>query len=56
LIKGEPVDFDESALSATMGQSVVTIVIDLHSGSQSITGWGCDLSNEYIHINADYRT
>jgi len=34
----------------------VTLVVDLHQGSHGLTGWGCDLSAEYVRINADYST
>lgn len=56
LIKGEPTSYDETLLSSSMDTNQINIEIDLHQGSQSITGWGCDLSNDYIHINADYTT
>ncbi len=56
LIQGEPSDFDEQALTTLMENDLIKIELDLHAGSCSVTGWGCDLSNEYIHINADYTT
>ena len=34
----------------------LTIGVDLGSGSASSTVWTCDLSAEYVRINADYRT
>ncbi|MBR6299076.1 MAG: bifunctional ornithine acetyltransferase/N-acetylglutamate synthase, partial [Candidatus Gastranaerophilales bacterium] len=30
--------------------------ITLQEGIEEITGWGCDLSYEYVRINAEYRT
>jgi glutamate N-acetyltransferase/amino-acid N-acetyltransferase len=39
-----------------MKQDEVVIGIDLGSGSAAATAWGCDLTTEYVHINADYRT
>jgi glutamate N-acetyltransferase/amino-acid N-acetyltransferase len=56
LIKGEPANFDKNTLSRLMDSHVVKIELNLHAGNRSVTGWGCDLSNEYIHINADYTT
>ncbi len=56
LIKGEPSQFDEQALTTLMDNHLIKIELDLHAGSCDLTGWGCDLSNEYIHINADYTT
>ena len=34
----------------------IEILIDLHGGNESATAWGCDLTHEYVSINADYRT
>ena len=31
-------------------------VIDIKEGSEEATAWGCDLTHEYITINADYRS
>lgn len=53
---GEPVAFDEAALSEKMGQHKVILTVDLDAGEETLTGWGCDLSRGYITINADYRT
>jgi glutamate N-acetyltransferase/amino-acid N-acetyltransferase len=45
-----------AALSAYMGGTDVRIHVSLHTGTAESTVWGCDLSTEYIHINADYTT
>ena len=37
-------------------QRVVRIAVDLHQGDQTATVWGSDLSDQYVHENADYRT
>lgn len=55
-IQGEPCSFNESELSERMAAFEVDIDIDLHQGDSSITGWACDFSEEYVHINADYST
>jgi glutamate N-acetyltransferase/amino-acid N-acetyltransferase len=34
----------------------VTVTLDLGMGSASATAWGCDLSRDYVRINAHYRT
>jgi glutamate N-acetyltransferase/amino-acid N-acetyltransferase len=34
----------------------VKILIDMHSGDDSAIAWGCDLTFEYVKINAEYRT
>ena len=39
-----------------MKQSEITIRVDLHRGSAQATVWTCDLSHDYVSINADYRS
>ena len=39
-----------------MKQSEITVRIDLHRGSAESTVWTCDLSYDYVRINADYRS
>jgi glutamate N-acetyltransferase/amino-acid N-acetyltransferase len=39
-----------------MKQSEVTVRVDLHRGAASTTVWTCDLSHDYVTINADYRS
>lgn len=51
-----PADFDPEALSGLMHGDTVRIAANLGAGSASATGWGCDLSAEYVSINADYHT
>jgi glutamate N-acetyltransferase / amino-acid N-acetyltransferase len=43
-------------LAKLMRSDVVEIDIDLGTGDAAATVWGCDLSAEYVHINADYTT
>ena len=45
-----------AALSTYMGSSDVKIHVSLATGTAAATVWGCDLSTDYIHINADYTT
>lgn len=56
LAGGLPVHFDEKGASAHMGQPRSLIRLHLHLGAESATAWGCDLSHEYVTINADYTT
>ncbi len=51
-----PDGFDARAVSAALRQEEVVIEVNLHAGSASGTAWGCDLSPEYVRINADYTT
>jgi glutamate N-acetyltransferase / amino-acid N-acetyltransferase len=48
--------FDESQAKQILQQHDIRISLDLKSGRASSTVWTCDLTKEYIHINADYRT
>lgn len=47
---------DLSALSTYMKGSDVRIHVDLNTGTDSATVWGCDLTAGYVRINADYTT
>lgn len=51
-----PTEFDAAAVAAAMRADTVTIDVDLGVGQSSATGWGCDLSADYVSINADYHT
>ena len=39
-----------------MDNKEVTIMVDLGVGEESATGWGCDLTYDYVRINAEYAT
>jgi glutamate N-acetyltransferase/amino-acid N-acetyltransferase len=56
LSPGYKLSLDEKAASAILSKSEFTINIDLGAGSESATWWTCDFSEEYISINADYRS
>jgi glutamate N-acetyltransferase / amino-acid N-acetyltransferase len=56
LKKGTPQEFDKKLASAQFKEKEVFIRLNLGLGKAEITGWGCDMSAEYIHINADYTT
>ena len=49
-------EFSEALAKATLSQTDVTITVDLHAGPGEATLWTCDLSKEYVHINASYRS
>jgi glutamate N-acetyltransferase/amino-acid N-acetyltransferase len=53
---GSPVDCDLEALQQYLGQSEVTIAVDLGIGRASARVWGCDLTEGYIKENAYYTT
>jgi glutamate N-acetyltransferase/amino-acid N-acetyltransferase len=48
--------FDEQRATQILKKRDLQINLDLNSGPHSSTMWTCDLTKEYIHINADYRT
>ena len=52
--KGIPRDFDRAEVKALLKQSKIQIDIDLQSGSEFATAWGCDLSKKYVEINTEY--
>jgi len=52
----EPAAFNETVLSDAMRSDEVVIDVHLGAGDAAATGWGCDLTAEYVHINADYHT
>jgi glutamate N-acetyltransferase/amino-acid N-acetyltransferase len=54
--KEQPTEFDPESLSAAMRGETVVIDVSLGAGEAEATGWGCDLSAEYVSINADYHT
>ena len=63
--EGRPLDFDRQIVSNFMkarlkGQymidDIISIKLRLGAGRYSATAWGCDLSDQYVRINADYTT
>ncbi len=54
--EGGAVDFEESRASEILRQRDIELTVHLNFGSSDATFWTCDLTTEYIHINADYRT
>jgi glutamate N-acetyltransferase / amino-acid N-acetyltransferase len=53
---GKPLEFDRKAASQAMRAEEVIITCDLAAGSGSGTAWGCDLTEGYVKINAEYTT
>lgn len=53
---GKPYDFDEDFALKILNEREIKIDIIMQEGSSEIIGWGCDLSYEYVKINAEYRT
>lgn len=53
---GRGIDFSEEVAKKILLENEVIINVNLNSGSQKATAWGCDLTYEYVKINGDYRT
>ena len=53
---GRGVEFSEEKAKTVLGEKEIKILVDLNSGTETATAWGCDLTYEYVKINGDYRT
>jgi glutamate N-acetyltransferase / amino-acid N-acetyltransferase len=53
---GRRADYQETDGQRVMKQSEITVRVHLHRGSAQATVWTCDLSHDYVSINADYRS
>ncbi|RUS32186.1 ArgJ family protein [Jimgerdemannia flammicorona] len=56
LVKGEPENVDEARASEILKMEDLEIRVELGLGKEEAKMWTCDLSHEYISINADYRS
>jgi len=56
LRKNYVIDFSEAAAADVLRQKDITINVCLNGGEGSASFWTCDLSREYVAINANYRT
>ncbi|CAG9607290.1 bifunctional ornithine acetyltransferase/N-acetylglutamate synthase [Pseudoneobacillus rhizosphaerae] len=54
--KGLPSQMDEAEVKKYLEQENIHIYVDLNQGEAAATAWGCDLSYDYVKINASYRT
>ena len=53
---GITTEFSEEEAKTYLENENIHIYIDLHNGNEEATAWGCDLSYDYVRINASYRT
>ncbi len=53
---GVACDYSEEEATRILSDPEVTILVDMHMGDAQATAWGCDLSYDYVKINADYRS
>ncbi len=56
LKKNYEIVLDEEKAKTTLSQDNITVLINLNQGTAESRFWTCDLTKEYIHINASYRT
>ena len=55
-VDGAGVPFSEEEAKKILTEDEIIIAIELKSGEESATAWGCDLTYDYVKINGDYRT
>lgn len=53
---GTALDYSEEEATKILSDPEVTVLADMHMGEAEATAWGCDLSYDYVKINADYRS
>lgn len=53
---GVAVEYSEEKATEILSQPEVTVTADIGEGQAQAAAWGCDLTHEYININADYRS
>ena len=53
---GVAADYSEEDATKILSEPEVTAIADIKMGDQEATAWGCDLTYDYIKINADYRS
>lgn len=49
-------DYDEAEATQILSSPEVRVIVDMKMGNEEATAWGCDLTYDYIKINADYRS
>lgn len=55
-VNGRGIPFDEDIAKKVLTEKKIIIDVDMKSGYDSATAWGCDLTYEYVRINGDYRS
>lgn len=53
---GVATDYSEEEATKILSEPEVTVLIDMKDGDFSAAAWGCDLTYDYVKINADYRS
>jgi glutamate N-acetyltransferase/amino-acid N-acetyltransferase len=53
---GAGIPFSEELAKEVLSEKEINILVDLGTGNEKATAWGCDLTYDYVKINGDYRT
>lgn len=53
---GVATDYSEEEATKILSEPEVTVIADMKMGEEEATAWGCDLTYDYVKINADYRS
>lgn len=53
---GVAADYSEEEAGRILSDSEVRVIVDMKMGNETATAWGCDLTYDYVKINADYRS
>ncbi len=53
---GVATDYSEEEATKILSEPEVTVLVDMKDGEYEAAAWGCDLTYDYVKINADYRS
>lgn len=53
---GVATDYSEEKATKILSEPEVTVLVDMKMGNETASAWGCDLTYDYVKINADYRS
>lgn len=56
LKKGAPTDFDKNYIKKLLRESNIRVLLELNTGKEEGTGWGSDLTTDYVLFNSVYTT
>ena len=49
-------NYSEEKATEILSKNPIMAIVDIQSGNEKATAWGCDLTYDYVKINADYRS
>ena len=53
---GAIAEVDDDKAHELLTADEITVLVDLHDGLYKAVAWGCDLTYDYVKINAEYRS